>query len=580
MKEIVKYAIYPPIGIARVGNSPDEWFVGPEVPGHFTNPPGGYKDSQGRIKRQAAKFRVYGVDRDGNGVAELPADNTEIQWTVHLANKKADWYHIEFAMDIPEAKSVERRNPLFKRDRKDLIIDPGPRSVSVKNLTAAFNTGKFLDKDVPLGEILIDSNGHLLVLGGSGSSAGVTNKQITGFDNEEWYDDNADGPVTAQVKINGKEVEVDPAWVIVAPPDFAPGIRSVVTLYDLAYQVAVNHFKSPEPKKISFAEHVYPIFETLANLQWVNAGLFLDLGWGTTEHFLDPHVVDKLADNSEQNESFRVGIFKKFRKPDELPVRPDALPPIYGDARGSRAPQDSPRKFLSLTSLQYRWLKKWALGDFQSDYDKKALMPRRFEDVKLEDRPKALTRAALENCQGGPFHPGCEAPWIMRQPLVYASEFRIKHKPANSPEVDYGEVLSPQTALSSDGPLNGSSAGDITRWMAIPWQIDAFRCGAAFDPQINPHLPTFWPARVPNHVLADTSYNKMLDPRMSNTQRFKHFSHRQEWLRHYTPIETTIEKAKKFIEDWAKLGIITRMSAPGGTGDLPAEVFVEMKNLP
>ena len=46
--------IYPPIGIARVGNSEleDGWFYGPEVPGHFEEPVGGFKDVHGAVKRQ------------------------------------------------------------------------------------------------------------------------------------------------------------------------------------------------------------------------------------------------------------------------------------------------------------------------------------------------------------------------------------------------------------------------------------------------------------------------------------------------------------------------------------------------
>ena len=44
--------IYPPIGIARVGNSKDDWFYGPEVPGHFEEPDGGFKDAHGNVKRQ------------------------------------------------------------------------------------------------------------------------------------------------------------------------------------------------------------------------------------------------------------------------------------------------------------------------------------------------------------------------------------------------------------------------------------------------------------------------------------------------------------------------------------------------
>ena len=48
--------IYPSIGIARVGNSleSDGWFYGPEVPGRFDEPPGGFKDVQGAVKRQVS----------------------------------------------------------------------------------------------------------------------------------------------------------------------------------------------------------------------------------------------------------------------------------------------------------------------------------------------------------------------------------------------------------------------------------------------------------------------------------------------------------------------------------------------
>ncbi|WP_406233034.1 LodA/GoxA family CTQ-dependent oxidase [Nocardia sp. NBC_01009] len=45
--------IHPGIGVARVGNSPDEFFLGPEAPGIIpTNPEGPFKDAQGRMKRQ------------------------------------------------------------------------------------------------------------------------------------------------------------------------------------------------------------------------------------------------------------------------------------------------------------------------------------------------------------------------------------------------------------------------------------------------------------------------------------------------------------------------------------------------
>src|SRR5437899_1206881 len=100
---ITQCAIHPAIGIARVGNSLDAYFLGPELPGPHPVPVEGFKDATGRFKRQAARFRVYGLDAEGNVVKELTAADAEITWTVHLANKKAAWYTFDFAFDIPEA---------------------------------------------------------------------------------------------------------------------------------------------------------------------------------------------------------------------------------------------------------------------------------------------------------------------------------------------------------------------------------------------------------------------------------------------------------------------------------------------
>ena len=61
---IVRCMIHPGIGTARVGNSPDAYFVGPEVPGLVPDPPDGFKDAQGRIKRQAARFRIAPCPRN------------------------------------------------------------------------------------------------------------------------------------------------------------------------------------------------------------------------------------------------------------------------------------------------------------------------------------------------------------------------------------------------------------------------------------------------------------------------------------------------------------------------------------
>ena len=96
----IAYAkIFPSIGIARVGNSPDEFFYGPEFHPPGTGKPEDfrYRDAEGRIKRQAARFRVYGFDAQDRVVCELTSEKATINWKVHLANKKAAWFEFRGA---------------------------------------------------------------------------------------------------------------------------------------------------------------------------------------------------------------------------------------------------------------------------------------------------------------------------------------------------------------------------------------------------------------------------------------------------------------------------------------------------
>src|SRR4051812_33929392 len=94
----MKYKIYPPIGIARLGNS-DEFFVGPEWPGALgavidangnESDVKSFKDAQFRVKRQVARFRIfeYEDDQSSGQLAQFPP-GTAITWSVHLVNKKA-----------------------------------------------------------------------------------------------------------------------------------------------------------------------------------------------------------------------------------------------------------------------------------------------------------------------------------------------------------------------------------------------------------------------------------------------------------------------------------------------------------
>src|ERR1700759_4419564 len=101
--QIVKAAIYPAIGVARVGNSKEEFFIGPEIIAPDKKSGDFYKDKKGAIKRQAARFRIYGLNAAGQVVKELDAGNSKITWRAHVANRKSAWYEFDVAMDIPQA---------------------------------------------------------------------------------------------------------------------------------------------------------------------------------------------------------------------------------------------------------------------------------------------------------------------------------------------------------------------------------------------------------------------------------------------------------------------------------------------
>jgi hypothetical protein len=105
MSDVV-YEIFPAIGIARVGNAPESFYIGPEQAGGLPILPdeparpfsaSDFRDSEGRLRRQAARFRIW-RRAPGAEFEEVTLDTKdvrEIRWTVHLANKKASWYRFQ-----------------------------------------------------------------------------------------------------------------------------------------------------------------------------------------------------------------------------------------------------------------------------------------------------------------------------------------------------------------------------------------------------------------------------------------------------------------------------------------------------
>ena len=167
----------------------------------------------------------YGENLSYIAVKELTAHNAKIGWKVHIANQKSAWDEFQIALDIPEAASAPPsllRNASVA-DHKALIFDPGAAHIEGCNARGEALSGVFMERSVYLSELRTDADGRLIVPGGHGKSASHDGSAAVTFaNNEGWYDDTSDGPVTASVEYPGVALNVQPAWVITAPPNYAP----------------------------------------------------------------------------------------------------------------------------------------------------------------------------------------------------------------------------------------------------------------------------------------------------------------------------------------------------------------------
>jgi len=585
---IVRCAIHPAIGIARVGNAPAEFFLAPEAPGQAPDPgPSGFKTAKGQVKREGVRFRVYGYDAEGRVVQEITgSDTVKIRWQVHLANRKPAWYQFNNALDLKQfaMSSTYRNASITGAFRNELVNDPGAKEISGRSRSGPryrfdqgyvnFGGGPI---QVPLGELRTDEKGRLIVLGGHGKSASATGAQAVTFaNNDGWYDDVSDGPVRARVKLaDGRELEAEPAMVAVTPPNFGQGLYGVVTMYDVVYDLFLRQ-GWVKPEELTFWRDIYPMFERLVGNQWVSEGVFFLFGAGSPSDLTDPALLARLSSPDEEHRAEREALFRWFRQPPppwdapgkraELPPpRHAGLPPFYGDGVDYA---NTTIYDLALTTTQYEQLKRWAAGDFVTG-ERPSLPPRKIEEMPLTEQPAALDRAALESCLGGPFHPGIELTWPMRVPSMWQKPdplpFRLNILPPGAtPQDDFGTILTPAIALGPEGPCAASGPGTLTRWMGVPWQTDEASCLDGYDTSTYLPLPSFWAARVPNEVLSMESYERLSDAALPELQRTKHLAYRQFWMRDLTKGAGSSYQGRinNMVKQWHLLGIIAEQPAP------------------
>jgi hypothetical protein len=313
------YKIHPAIGIARLGNSPTDFYLAPESCGALpidVDPSGRiplvngqeqpittFRDANNLVKRQAARFRVYiyddqspqgrpitvGAQPNGAGGDHIEGVGTrgqlvDIQWTVYLANKKSSWYEwheLQGEHGYDPGAPVRNADVTGDTDRLKLIIDPGPQTISGTGSRAEFAKGKnpFAAQSFPpplnpnsidsLGEIRTYDDHSLFVLGGFGNSgtskSGPGEPQTHDYaNNDGWYDDISDGPVVATLVYWNEQdqtlsyVQAVGAWVMVGYPRVVPQIPDIVTMDDLLYDMYV--------RKFNYAPYLYGEAEAAAQI--------------------------------------------------------------------------------------------------------------------------------------------------------------------------------------------------------------------------------------------------------------------------------------------------------------------------
>ncbi|HKV38748.1 MAG TPA: LodA/GoxA family CTQ-dependent oxidase [Blastocatellia bacterium] len=590
------YKIHPAIGIARVGNSPD-YYIAPETPGGLPILPDGkpftpadFRDDQRQLRRQGARFRVFKYDAaeasGASGIEILPGAGgvKRIEWRVHLANKKSIWYQFvvlsgEYGYSPDHA--LRNSGVTDSNDRVKLVTDPGWRELKEPNSSVEFSRTDnpdnypmtFPPADLKpfgidsLGGLRTDSEGRLIVLGGFGSSGSSQEPvEITDYaNNDGWYDDVSDGPVTARVVMDDDsvtEVQV-PSWVIVAPPRYAPQLLNLVTLYDSVFDTSVRNM-GLRPDIFandlwntnyvpSFEQDIEPILKRAESYPWVVA--------------IPPHphafAIEKLGDPAPRYNELRQYYLQIVRPPSTpnsyaSPVTGFPMMPfLAGDNAFVPGPYSS--SYLTVTDTQYFFLQQWAAGKFTVG------------EAPVLGPGEALDRAALENCVGGAFSPGIEMTWLCRNPLIYSEPFRIKHKKDVTPPLSLGQDFAA-----------GLEPGDVGKYMALPWQADFNECSSQ---PVGDKFLWWWPVQRPLFVHVEVPRDEQHFAKYSPVAAVFEGGHPARLLKQVPWVGSDKDQNAsdylqfgqdiEMVTNWKYLGFIYN----AGTGEKPEYIEVE-RTLP
>ncbi len=552
----------------------------------------------------------------------------DLLWSSHLANKKAAVYNVVNNKGIkayadgqvPQKRNPEVHGTIDSPERlNSLMIDAGPRAIraSKPGETAKFDrcseatcvkeNGKIeplpeypirfpedsndelYEPNGPLdslGEILTDDKGRLLVLASSGNAVGQYDEygvpiQMTGdLNNVGWFDSAADGPVNVTILFNdGSTEEAFGAWVVCGDPAYAPQIRNVVSVWDDVYNMFVrdlelqddlflqdryaeggNYNPNYEP---NFAQDIKPIF-IACNLQRWTANL--------PPMALHAHrAVEAITEENDPNTTIMAALnFIRNPNKDETNIGAPLMPLSLGAAGTS---------FLTVTKTQYFMLEQWSKGLFKKG-EGSTLAPGELLDI-----------AAMANCLGGRYVPGIEVSYTIMDKDIYiqdwkktgAGPFRIKHKYLDYIGLDKDTPYLTSGWIPLHDMTDGLQPGDISKFMATPWQTDYNSCSihatAINTDGINKSngadstLYWSWPSQRPDAVyVAEEVFNNVLPQQK--------WSIRGSGTYALNPASSaTFQDPLQSVNDWDKIGIIIQgTNVDSETQEFSPDFYLEVQS--
>lgn len=652
------FRVHPAIGIGRVGDS-EEFYIAP-ITAAGTIEPGGlmgglpikpgtedtpitaddFRDKDGNVKRQAARFRIYAYPAGSSG--QYPSGTgtlvtiggvvsgkkvVDIVWTVHLANKKLNNYSTVSKGDqfrgigaYQDPSLLELRNDGYKgtTDKSDplrlqqLFIDPGPRAIKASagvSAVIAFDAAtpaayasssgaitpiasypKSFPSDfnklyeplgalTSLGNLRVDAKGGLIVAGGYAKIAAISQDGK-----------NPDDPLN-QATENG-------LWY----DDAGDGPVNAVVVFDdnTTATVQAGWYVTGDPGYAPQTRNIISTWDDVYDIWVRQLGLVPALySTGKFQTSYRPSFPDDIQPifhaamlqrwNSNLpsvaiNNHDMIGAIKPTDDPtSKIPNLKTLLrdPNSASDIQ-TGAPMmplslgDAEKSFLTVSQTQYFLLSQWHAKAY-SQGSGPALGP-----------GEKLDKITLENCLGGRYSPGIEVSFTVRDVNLYIQDwqkqdcgpFRINQAP-----LDYSKATSDKPFLSFGYiPLRPIPVepGDISKFMSVPWFTDYNSCATHLpdpNPQGNNTLFWSWPAERPVAVYPVSLCNYDAQSKTWTIGQQVYSVRGTGTETNYPAQAGRFQKYPDFVDNWFKVGFVIegpQIAAESGKALYPQNIFLEV----